>query len=53
MNKMAEIKKKTYVSPLIRVYVTEPMSIMAGSPNTTTDVNDWKYGGSLGTCELD
>ncbi|MGN0309584.1 MAG: hypothetical protein ACI4C3_03200 [Bacteroides sp.] len=50
---MKELKaKRTYEAPQVEVIEVEPMQVMAGSVNTSTSVNDWGDGGSLGTASL-
>ena len=51
MNIMEERKKKTYVSPSMKVYEIEPTQLLAGSPKVS--VNDWGYGGSWGSYEME
>ena len=50
---MEENKKKTYVSPSMKVYEIEPTQLLAGSGVSTTSVNDWGYGGSLGSGDME
>ena len=53
MNIMEENKKKTYVSPSMKVYEIEPTQLLAGSGVSTTSVNDWGEGGNLGSGEME
>ena len=48
-NIMKETKKKNYESPSIKVYEMRPMQIL----NASATVNEWKDGGSLGTCDVE
>ena len=52
MNIMTENKKKTYVSPSMKVYEIKPTQLLAGSGVSSTSVNDWGDGGSLGSGEM-
>ena len=53
MNIMTENKKKTYVSPSIKVYEIKPTQLLAGSGVSATSVNDWGDGGNLGSGEME
>ena len=50
MNIMTENKKKTYVSPSMKVYEIKPTQLLAGSPKVSVD--SWDDGGSLGSGEM-
>ena len=52
MNIMTENKKKTYVSPSMKVYEIKPTQLLAVSGVSTTSVNDWGNGGSFGSYEM-
>ena len=49
---MTENKKKPYVAPSIKVYEIEPTQLLAVSGVSTTSVNDWGNGGSLGSGDM-
>lgn len=53
MNIMTENKKKPYVAPSMKVYEIELTQLLAGSGVSTTSVNDWGYGGYLGSGEME
>lgn len=53
MNIMEENKKKQYVTPSMKVYEIEPTQLLAGSGVSATSVNDWGYGGSFGSGEME
>ena len=50
---MEERKKKHYVAPSMKVYEIEPTQIMAGSISSSTSVNEWEEGNSLGSYEME
>lgn len=50
---MTENKKKPYVAPSMKVYEIELTQLLAGSGVSTTSVNDWGYGGYLGSGEME
>ena len=50
---MEENKKKQYVTPSMKVYEIEPTQLLAGSGVSATSVNDWGYGGSFGSGEME
>ena len=50
MNIMTENKKKTYVSPSMKVYEIKPTQLLAAS--TDLSVSSWDEGGSLGSGEM-
>lgn len=51
MNIMEENKKKTYVSPSMKVYEIKPTQLLVGS--TKVSVDDWGTGGSLGSGDME
>lgn len=48
---MEENKKKTYVSPSMKVYEIKPTQLLVGS--TKVSVDDWGTGGSLGSGDME